>query len=423
MDPLDVEKEVRPYFPALQKDGFIYAENAGGSQILGSCVDRITDYLLNSNAQLGGGYKQAKVSQERIEMAPKYTAALINAADASEIAFGANSTQLLQNLASALEPTLKTTDEIVCTNTDHEANIGPWVRLAERQKMPLKQWKVNPKTLTLELDDLRKLLNQNTRMVCVTHCSNILGSNNDVREISRIVHETCPNAEVCIDGVAYAAHRRIDVRKFDVDYYVWSYYKQYGPHTSVLYARSASQDRLTSLAHYFFSHDKPKKLQPGGVNYELSYGSTAVLPYILSLSSREASPQASVDLEDPDLQATLDRAYDRIAEHEEKILTPLIEYLKSNSKFRILGAETPSKKVRSPTVSFMVESRKSSDIVAAFEKDGACGIRCGYAYANRLCEDALDLPEDGPVRVSLVHYNTADDVKYILSMLKAIVES
>lgn len=105
------------------------------------------------------------------------------------------------------------------------ANIGPWVRLAERAKIKLKVWNVDPSTFTLPLSSLRLLLSKNTRLVAVTQCSNILGTFNPIKEIAAEVHAAGPRAEIVVDGVSYVPHRMPDVRDLDVDYYAFSYYK------------------------------------------------------------------------------------------------------------------------------------------------------------------------------------------------------
>jgi selenocysteine lyase/cysteine desulfurase len=105
------------------------------------------------------------------------------------------------------------------------ANIGPWVRLAERSKVTLKTWNLDTSTYTLPLSSLKQLLSPNTRLVAVTHCSNITGTFNPIKEIAEVVHAANPRAEIAVDGVAYCPHRMPDVQDLDVDYYAFSYYK------------------------------------------------------------------------------------------------------------------------------------------------------------------------------------------------------
>jgi selenocysteine lyase/cysteine desulfurase len=234
---LDPATECRPHFPALKAHpDFIYADNAGGSAILDSCVENIRDYYTNAHVQIGGSYTASALCIQRLGEAADATARLLGAESRDEICFVHSTTQGLENLARAMEPTLLPDDEIIVTDTDHEgsssswrkltvANIGPWVRLAERTKIKLKVWNVDTSTFTLPLSSLRSLLSKNTRLVAVTHCSNILGTLNPIKEIAAEVHAAGPRAQIVVDGVAYVPHRLPDVRDLDVDYYAFSYYK------------------------------------------------------------------------------------------------------------------------------------------------------------------------------------------------------
>ena len=167
---LDLEF-VRDQFPALAS-GFVYLDNAGGSQTLGRVADRIRDYLLTSNVQLGASYAISEVSSARVDEAARETARYVGAAE-GEIVLGASTTQLLQNLSRAMEAELSPGDEIVTTEADHEANVGPWTRLASRGVV-IKVWPLDPDTLRLEERGLVPLLTKRTRLVAFPHVSNVL---------------------------------------------------------------------------------------------------------------------------------------------------------------------------------------------------------------------------------------------------------
>jgi selenocysteine lyase/cysteine desulfurase len=172
---------------------------------------------------------------EQVQEAGTVTAKLLNAQTAEEICFVSSTTQGMENLARAMEPTLRSDDEIIVTDTDHEsifpmsqvdlANIGPWIRLADRAKLTLKTWNLDTSNYTLPISSLIALLSPKTRLVAVTHCSNVTGTFNPIKEIAKLVHSANPRAEIVVDGVAYAPHRIPDVRDLDVDYYGFSYYK------------------------------------------------------------------------------------------------------------------------------------------------------------------------------------------------------
>ncbi len=167
------------------------------------------------------------------------------------------------------------------TRADHESNIGAWVRLESIGVIP-RFWELNPETQTLDLDDLGRVMSKRTKLVAFTHASNIFGAIHPVAEITRFVHDR--GAKVCVDGVAYAPHRAVDVRAWDVDYYVLSLYKVYGPHHALLYGKYAHLLELENLYHYFIANDRiPYKLQPGNPNYELSYGAIGIADYLAEL--------------------------------------------------------------------------------------------------------------------------------------------
>lgn len=225
---------VRAQFPALSGD-WIFFDNAGGSQTLKQVADRLHNYLLTTDVQLGASYEVSQVAGQRVKDAARAVAQWINAGDESEVIMGPSTTMLLKLLSSSLVRTFQPGDEVIVTNCDHEANIGGW-RDMEKRGIVIKVWRLNPETLELHLEDLAALMTEKTRLVALTHASNILGTINPIKEIASFVHER--GAMICVDGVAYAPHALVDVQELDVDFYAFSFYKVYGPHHSVLYGKN-----------------------------------------------------------------------------------------------------------------------------------------------------------------------------------------
>ncbi|HKI59140.1 MAG TPA: cysteine desulfurase-like protein [Trueperaceae bacterium] len=402
---------VRSQFPALSGD-WVYFDNAGGSQTLQSVADRVSDYLLSTNVQLGASYAVSQEAGRRVAEATRAMAGVINARDEHEVVIGASTTQLLANLALAMRPQLREGDEVIVTNCDHEANIGPWARLAD-QGVTVKTWKVDPGTLELRLEDLAPLMSGRTRLVTFTHASNILGTINPVADIARFVHEH--GARVCVDAVSYAPHRAVDVQAWDVDYYVFSAYKVYGPHVAVLYGKRELLEELGTINHYFVpDHDVPRKLQPGSVNYELSYGLLGVSEYLEALAVRHADTPAD------SLHGRVAQAYAVMAEQEQALATTLLDYLRDKPGVRIYGQDRADGAGRVPTVSFTAAGLDPATVAA--HVDGAyIGIRYGDFYARRLIE-ALGLGErNGVVRVSMVHYNTLEELDALIACLDELL--
>ncbi len=385
---LDLDS-VRAAFPGLAS-GFVFLDNAGGSQTLGLVAERITDYLLYTNVQIGASYAVSVAAAERVSAAVRATAAFTNAEDPSEIVFGSSTTQLVANLALAMEPGLAPGDEIVVTEADHHANVGPWARLAARGLI-VRTWVLDRETLRLEVRDLLPLLTKRTKLVAFPHVSNLLGTIHDVAEITRVVHAN--GARVCVDGVAYAPHRAIDVRAWDVDYYVFSFYKVYGPHVAVLYGKRAALDQLATVNHEFITAT-PYRLQPGNLNFELAHGVTGVYDYLDQVGG-----------------------FSPIAAHEQELAEPLLEFLGSRPRVTIHGARSADLSVRVPTISFTVADMSAESVVRRVDPHGI-GIRHGDFYARGVVRS---LGVDSVVRISMVHYNTHAEIERVIGVLAHIL--
>lgn len=395
MAPLDLER-VRAAFPALAS-GFVYLDNAGGSQTLALVADRIRDYLLTTNVQLGASYAVSLAAAERVAAAVRATAAFVGAADPHEIVLGASTTQLLQNLARAMEGQLAPGDEVIVTEADHQANVAPWERLA-RRGVSVKTWRLDRATLRLEERDLVPLLTPRTRLVAFAHVSNVLGSIHDVAAITRLVH--AHGARVVVDGVAFAPHRAIDVAAWDVDYYAFSFYKVFGPHAAMLYGKRALLEALDGINHPFV-RDVPYKLQPGNLNFELAHGVAGIYDYLAQLGGRDA-------------------AFAAFAAHEAVLAERLLGFLRARRGVRIAGEPGADPARRVATISFHVDGASPEAIVRAVDPHGI-GIRHGDFYAKGVVR-ALGLDvAGGVIRVSAVHYNTLAELDRVIAALDAAI--
>ena len=397
---------VRGRFPTLA-DGFAYFDNAGGSLVLGSVADRVRDYLLTTSVQTGASYPQSQRAVERLREARARIALLLNAARPEEIVLGSSTTVLFQFLARAMEGRLKPGDEIVVTDFDHESNIGPWRRLEDRG-IVIRTWSLDPETLTIDLDALDTLMNERTKLVAVTHTSNILGTINPIADVAARVHAR--GAEIAVDAVAYAPHRAVDVQAWNVDYYVFSFYKTYGPHFAVLYGKYDKLLELDGLYHYFYGRDQvPTKLEPGNTNYELAWGSAGIVDYLDALGGGTGD------------RAAITRAFADIAAHEATLAERLLAYLRDRNDTRIVGLRTSDAAQRVPTIAFKIEGRDSAAIVRETDRH-AVGIRFGDFHSRRLIEHLGVADNCGVVRVSMVHYNTVEEVDRLIGGLDRAVQ-
>ncbi len=405
-------KYIRKQFPALKKK-FVFMDNAGGSQTLKSVMERIKEYLSNYNVQLGASYEVSAKAGTVLNEVHQKLARYINAKRPEEVVIGPSSTMLLRILSLTISSQWPKGSEIIVSNSDHEANISCW-RDLEKKGFKIKVWKLNSKTLQFDLDDLKKLISKRTKLVALVHTSNILGTINPIKKIAKIVHNA--GALICVDGVAYAPHRLIDVQKWDVDFYVFSWYKVYGPHQAILYGKYELLKKLDSINHYFIGKKViPYKLQPGNFNYELTYSLSAIPDYFSQLHDYHYPAKTAIDE-----RKKWERVFRLVAEHEKQLADYLLFYLFSKPDVIIVGHSKSSKKLRVPTIAFIHKKLKSSEIVKKTDPHGI-GIRFGDFYAKRLIHDLGLEQYDGVVRVSLVHYNTMAEVHNLVKAFEKIL--
>jgi selenocysteine lyase/cysteine desulfurase len=225
-----------------------------------------------------------------------------------------------------------------------------------------------------------------------------------------------------VDGVAYAPHRRIDVPSFEADYYAFSLYKVYGPHIAALVAPLDHLAELANINHFFLADEIPYKLQPGNVCYELVASLPAVEQYLLSLGGTGSASAGAAAGSETSHAAVLERAFASIAAHEATLAERLLRFLRTRDDVALIGdsASDPSRRV--PTVSFAPRAKSPEAVVSAVDEHGI-GIRHGDFYARRLVE-ALGLKErGGVVRISMVHYNTLEEVDRLVAALELALAS
>ncbi|MGB2985326.1 MAG: aminotransferase class V-fold PLP-dependent enzyme [Phycisphaerae bacterium] len=407
--------EIRGFFPALQASSDVLLDNAGGSQVPEQVADAMRDYMLTTYVQLGADYRTSLESTGTVERAHEFINLFMNGTGNGAVALGSSSTILCAMLADCYARAKRNgRDEIIVAETAHEANAGPWFRL-EGRGFQVHTWPVDPASLELSLDDLRKQLSERTLIVAFPHVSNLLGRIEDAQAITKTAHEA--GARVVIDGVAYAPHVAMDVAALEADWYVYSSYKVFGPHMAALFGTTEASAELDGPNHFFIPRTEvPYKFEPGGPSHEGCAGLSALWSYLAPLAGRSAN-------EAPSREGIQD-AYRRISELENMLQARLIEYLKSKPDLRIIGPEQSSSN-RVATVSFVHRHKKSAEIVRAVNAKGY-GIRFGHFYAYRLCdrlaqEGVLHDTEDGVVRVSMLHYNTLDEIDGLIKCLDGLL--
>jgi len=404
---LDVDF-ARSFFPALN-DGWSYFENAGGTLVPTTVIARAAAYMRETQVYYGAGFAQSRAATERINAGKGVLAALINA-DVGEIVVGPSTTANVYVLSHALRPWFAAGDEIVVTNQDHEANSGAWRRLAETG-LVVREWRMDPATAELRPADLKPLLNARTRLVCFTACSNIVGTVYDVAAVTRLVHAA--GALVCVDGVAYAPHRLVDVKALDVDFFLYSVYKVFGPHAAVLYGKREHLARARNQNHYFVEGNPALALAPGGPNHELTAAAVGIADYVEALHERHFGADAGGDF-----RARLGRLYNLFADHEARLGERLAGYLAARPDVRLIGRPTGNAAERVAVFSFLVDGRDSAELAERLNARGMA-VKAGDFYAARCIDDVGARPQNGVLRASMVHYTSMADVERLIGHLDA----
>ena len=411
MPKLDIDY-VRAQFPAFSdplSSKWSFFENAGGSYVPKNVIERLNHFMTSTKVQPYAEFDTSAIAGDNMDQATNLFAEMINANN-DEIIIGGSTTMNMYVLSNAMRSLLKPGDEVIVTNQDHEANVGAWRRLSEHG-MVVKEWQINSESAELEIDDLKNLLSKKTRIVAVTHCSNIVGSINDLKSIAKLVHEY--DAYIVGDGVSYAPHGFPDVKDLDVDFYTFSLYKTYGPHLGLLYGKKEILDTLPNQNHEFLEGDVPYTLNPGGPNHEELSCLVGVYEYFNNLFEHHFPS------EDCSVRQKINKINELIADHEKEIANPLLDYLNSRSDIRLIGKKRIENKDRAPTIAFTMNNKSSKDLSSELVKYGIA-TRNDNFYAWR-CLNALGIDvDDGVVRTSMVHYNTQKDVGNLINALKRI---
>ena len=397
---------VRQQFAQLDDDPqFIFASNAGGSYVCKQVNALMEHYNHHTRVQPYSDFPSSTEAGAAMDRAKQRWANALNI-ELSELTVGPSTSINIYVMSQAIGDLWKASDEIIVTNQDHEANSGAWRRKAIEKGMTMRQWEVDAKTGLLDVDQLLPLLNEKTRWVFFTHCSNVVGTANPVAEIVRQI-KTNSSARVFIDAVAYAPHHISDLKALGVDGYAFSLYKVFGPHQGLMYINSAIHPDLTSQAHYFLTGDPAKDFNPAGPQHAQVAACAGVLDYFDALHAHHfdnaevVSPQKMADI------------HGLILRHENQLAAPLLDFLDQHPDVRLIGKPGTSDNDRAPTIAFKPLKLSSKSLANKLQHAGI-GTEYGNFYAHRLVGDLGLDPDDGVVRISLLHYNRIDDVDKIL---------
>ncbi len=402
---------IRAQFPSLTDSPtreWAHLENAGGSYVPSQVIDLITELFSHAKCQPSWDFGPSVLATEAMDRSRLVMAELFNAG-LDEIHFGPSTSQNTYVLAHAFRAGWSEGDEIIVTNQDHEANSGVWRRLADTG-IVVREWQADPVTGRLDVADVAVLINERTRLLAVTHASNVAASVNPIRELADMVHAV--GGRIVVDGVSYAPHALVDVKALDCDVYLYSAYKTFGPHIGMMYTRADLLDEIAHQGHYFNAGISSTKLTPAGPDHAMIGAAAGIGDYFDAIHSHH------FEATDTGRFARTSELFDLFAAHEESLVAPLLAFLRDRDGVRIVGAPEADHTIRAPTIAFASERHSSAEIYAALiDAKVSCGH--GHFYAHRLVT-ALGLePEDGVVRLSAVHYNTAVEIDRALEVLDA----
>jgi len=359
------------------------------------------------NVQRGGRYALSREVDSEIAETRRLLAAFLNAAAPEEIVFGLNSTSLIRTVAESLRPGLRPGDRVIVTNLDHEANIGPWLRLESSGLIPL-FWKVRREDAGLHLEDLAPLLQGGrVRLLALTLASNATGRIVDVQAAARMARDA--GARVFVDAVHFGPHGPIDVAALGADFLAFSGYKIFGPHVGFLWGRADALGALDPAREFFIPARAPQAFEGGTQCYEAIAGLQGAMRYL-----------ASIGGEDGGDRARLARGMERIRAYEMGLARALLEELARVPGLEILGDRDPGAAAgRVPTVSFRISGRSPRQIVDGLA-ERSIQARDGHMYAPRLIEASGISVETGVARVSLCHYNTHGEIARLGEALRSL---
>ena len=394
---------VRQDFPILSRTVYgkplVYLDNGATTQKPRCVVDAITDeyYSVNANVHRGVHFLSQQAT-ELHEASRETVRRFINARSTTEIVFTRGTTESINLLASSFgEAFLKEGDEVIVSTMEHHSNIVPWQLLQMRKGIVLRVIPMNDRGELL-LDEYERLFTSRTRIVCVAHVSNVLGTVNPVREMIATAH--AHGVPVLVDGAQSIPHMPVDVQALDADFYVFSGHKIYGPTgVGVLYGKEDWLDKLPPyqgggemIQHVSFErttfNELPFKFEAGTPDYIGTTGLAKALDYVSALGM------------------------DRIAAYEHELTEYATRRLKEIPGMRIFG-EAPEK---GSVISFLVGNIHHFDMGTLLDRLGIA-VRTGHHCAQPLMQR---LGIEGTVRASFALYNTKEEIDALVAGVERV---
>jgi cysteine desulfurase family protein (TIGR01976 family) len=412
---------IRQQFPSLDRPA-IFLDNPAGTQIARPSLDRINRYLLEHNANHGGLFETSHKSDEVLHEAHAAMADFLNASRPEEIIFGNNMTTLTLHMSRSLARALKPGDNILVTRLDHDANISPWMLIAEDKGCNLLWVDIDVEQGTLDIDDFARALEQKPKIAAFGYASNLLGTVNPVRKLTKMAHEA--GALVYIDAVQYAPHGPIDVQDISCDFLVCSSYKFFGPHAGALYGKYDLLNELKAYRVRPAGDELPYKFETGTQNHEGIAGVLGALEYLEWLGKEFGAEQESAwkAAGFSGRRLELKKGMSAMRAYEAELSRELIGIIESVPGTRIHGITDLNRlDERVPTVSFTLAGKRPEAVATEIGKHHIY-VWNGHNYALAIVERMGLLDAGGMIRVGPVHYNTKDELVKFGEVLEKIAK-
>ncbi len=408
--------DIRDQFPAMARrhNGVpvAYLDGPGGTQVPSYVANRVSDYLLNHNANTHWKYPTSTETDAMITRARRSLAAFVNGAP-DEVAFGLNMTTITFHLARALGRSWGPTDEVLITELDHHGNVAPWRALEKERGVKIVVAKMRAEDGTLDLEDVERKIGPNTRLVAVGAASNALGTIVDIPHVAAMAR--AQHALVFVDAVHYAPHELVDVRGLGADFVAMSAYKFYGPHVGVLWGKRILLEMLDVPKLAPAPDDAPERLETGTQNHEGIIGAGAAVEWLAMLAGLTSGKPPKLD-DKASMRAALEASFVMLHTEGTRLFAQLwngLGAIKSVTRFGL-----PAGARRTPTISFRVAGVSCDDVAVALADKGLF-VSHGDFYATTIIERLGGWP-DGVVRVGCSAYTTAEEITRVLEAVDSL---
>ncbi len=416
---------IRNKFPALSiKDDEkkrIYFDNPAGTQVSQDVVKAMSECLVESNANIQGGFETSNRADAILNELHQCMADFLNAYSSDEIIFGQNMTTLTLHISRSIGRSLSAGDEIILSKMDHDANISPWLLLAEDLGLKIKWLSFNSQSFEFDLNLLDDLFTKRTKLICIGGASNLLGTINDIKKISRKAKNV--GALSFIDAVQLAPHVSIDVQDIGCDFLVCSAYKFFGPHQGILWGRKEVLKSLQAYKVRPATSDLPGCFETGTQSHEGMAGTIAAVNYFAWIGQEFAENYYQENRFHNKRTMFIHSALDYLFDYEKTLTVKLINGLEKIENIKIQGiTKKNALDRRLPTVAFTVKDKDPGLIANALGKQNIF-VWSGHSYAIEVVKNLGLYDSGGVVRVGPVHYNSLEEVEEFLLILENILPS